>query len=150
MALLTLEGLPSKSSLILRDNKQLILEIENSRLHPSPIHSSIWFLHSGALFPSPNHPQGLPRGINGKESACNVGGVGLISGSGRSPRGGNGNPLQYSCLENSMNRGAWQDRKELDTTEQLTHTHTYAHTHTHTHMSCLKVWKVILEVNHLL
>ena len=107
MALLTLEGLPSKSSLILRDNKQLILEIENSRLHPSPIHSSIWFLHSGALFPSPNHPQGLPRGINGKESACNVGGVGLISGSGRSPAEGHGNTLQYSCLQNPMDRGAW-------------------------------------------
>ena len=34
--------------------------------------------------------------------------VGLIPGSGRSPRVGNGNPLQYSCLENSMDRGAWQ------------------------------------------
>ena len=34
--------------------------------------------------------------------------VGLIPGSGRSPGGGNGNPLQYSCLENSMDRGAWQ------------------------------------------
>ena len=42
-----------------------------------------------------------------KESACNAGDMGLIPDSGRSPKGGNGNPLQYSCLENSMERGAW-------------------------------------------
>ena len=41
-------------------------------------------------------------------SAGDERGVGLIPGSGRSPRVGNGNPLQYSCLENSMDRGAWQ------------------------------------------
>ena len=49
---------------------------------------------------------------------------GSISGSGRSPGEGNGNPLQYSCLGNPMDRGGWQDTvdrvaKELDTTEQL-------------------------------
>ena len=44
----------------------------------------------------------------GKESACNTGDSGSIPGSGRSPGEGNGNPLQYSCLENPMNRGAWQ------------------------------------------
>ena len=43
-----------------------------------------------------------------KKSACNAGDLGLISGSGSSPGEGNGNPLQYSCLENSMDRGAWQ------------------------------------------
>ena len=58
------------------------------------------------------------------KSACNAGDAGLIPGSGRSPREGNGNPLQYSCLENPMNRGAWWDivhgvSKESDTTEQL-------------------------------
>ena len=42
------------------------------------------------------------------ESACNVGESGLIPQSGRPPGGGNGNPLQYSCLENAMDRGAWQ------------------------------------------
>ena len=41
-----------------------------------------------------------------KDSPCNAGNLGLISGSGRSPGGGNGNPLQYACLENSMGRGA--------------------------------------------
>ena len=49
--------------------------------------------------------------LSGKESACNVGDtgdLGLISGLGRSPGGGHGNPLQYSCWENPMNREAWQ------------------------------------------
>ena len=50
---------------------------------------------------------GLPGGSDGKASACNVGDPGSIPGSGRSPGGGNGNPLQYSCLENSMDGGAW-------------------------------------------
>jgi len=45
---------------------------------------------------------------DGKESACNAGDPGLIPGTGRFPGGGHGNPLQYSCLENSMDRGAWQ------------------------------------------
>ena len=43
-----------------------------------------------------------------KESACNAGDLGLIPGLGGSPREGNGNPLQYSCLENPMDKGAWQ------------------------------------------
>ena len=43
-----------------------------------------------------------------KESACNAGDLGLIPGSGRSPGEGNGNPLQYSCMENTMDRGAWE------------------------------------------
>ena len=43
-----------------------------------------------------------------KESACNAGDLSSISGSGRSPGVGNGNPLQYSCLENPMGREAWQ------------------------------------------
>ena len=51
--------------------------------------------------------QGFPGGSEVKASACNAGDLGLIPGSGRSPGEGNGNPLQYSCLENSMNRGAW-------------------------------------------
>ena len=64
-----------------------------------------------------------PDGSVGKEPACNAGdegNVGSIPGLGRSPGGGNGNPLQYSCLECSMNRGAWQatvhgGHKDLDT-----------------------------------
>ena len=51
--------------------------------------------------------KGFPGGSDGKESACNVGDLGSIPGSGSSPGEGNRNPLQYSCLENSMDRGAW-------------------------------------------
>ena len=51
---------------------------------------------------------GFPGGSDGKESASNAGDPGLIPGSGRSPGEGNGNPLQYSCLENSLDRGAWR------------------------------------------
>ena len=50
----------------------------------------------------------FPSGSDGKESACNAGDLGLISGWGIFPGGGNGNQLQYSCLENFMARGAWQ------------------------------------------
>ena len=51
---------------------------------------------------------GFPGGSDSKESACNARDPGSISGSGRSSGEGNGNPLQYSCLENSMDKGAWQ------------------------------------------
>ena len=51
---------------------------------------------------------GFAGGSDGKESACSAGDLGSIPGSGRSPGGGNSYPLQYSCLENSMDRGAWQ------------------------------------------
>ena len=50
---------------------------------------------------------GFPGGSNGEESACNVRDLGSIPGLGRSPGEGDGNPLQYSCLENPMDRGAW-------------------------------------------
>ena len=52
---------------------------------------------------------GFPGGSDDKESACNVEDVGLIPGLGRSPGEGNGNPLLYSCQENTMDRGAWWD-----------------------------------------
>ena len=48
----------------------------------------------------------LPGGLDGKESACNAD-LGSIPGVGRSPGGGHGNPLQYSCLANPIDRGAW-------------------------------------------
>ena len=51
---------------------------------------------------------GFPGGSDGKESSCNAGNLGLISELGRSPGEGNGNPLQYSCLENPMDRGDCQ------------------------------------------
>ena len=68
---------------------------------------------------------GFPGGSDGKEPASNAEDSGLTPGLGRSPGEGNGYPLQYSCLENSMDRGAWWatvlgGHKELDITEGLT------------------------------
>ena len=51
---------------------------------------------------------GFPGGSDGKESGCNAGDLDSIPGSGRSSEERNGNPVQCSCLENSMDRGAWQ------------------------------------------
>ena len=51
--------------------------------------------------------RGFPGDSDGKESACNAEDLGSVSGSGRSPGERNGYPLQYSCLENSMDRGTW-------------------------------------------
>ena len=67
---------------------------------------------------------GFPGGSDSKEFACNVGDLGLIPGLGRSPGGGRGNPLQYSCLEdphgqNSLAGYSPWGSKELDRTEQL-------------------------------
>ena len=69
--------------------------------------------------------EGFPSGSASKESTCNAGDkgdAGSTPGSGWSPGGKNGNPLPYSCLENSMDRGAWRATvhgvEELDTTEQ--------------------------------
>ena len=53
-------------------------------------------------------PGGFPGGSDGKESACNAGDPGSVAGSGRSPGEGNDNPLQYSYLRITMDRGAWQ------------------------------------------
>ena len=70
--------------------------------------------------------RGIPGGSDGKESSCNAEDPGSIPGLGRYPGEGRGNPLQYSCLENSSKQrsqvgyGPW-DRKESDTTEQLAH-----------------------------
>ena len=64
--------------------------------------------------------------LSGKEPACNAGDMGSIPGSRRSPEGGHGNPLWYSCLGNPMDRGAWWAAvhgvaKELDMTEATEH-----------------------------
>ena len=86
---------------------------------------------------------GFTDGSNGKESACNAGDLGLIPGSGRSPGEGNGNALQYSCLENSMDRRAWHPTDhgvtESDTNE-----------HQSTHASRDKMCEMLLFSNNVL
>ena len=90
-------------------------------------------------------PWGFPGVSDGKESACNAGDTSLIPGSRRSPGEGNGNSLQYSSLENSMDRGAWQAivhrvSKESDMTERLTHARTHARTDTRTHIMSIPLF----------
>ena len=97
---------------------------------------------------------GLPQWLGSKESTCNgedTGDVGSIPVLGRSPGGRHGNPLQYSCLENPVDRGAWRASvhrvvKSWKQTKGLS-IHTHTHTHTHTSIlgnswsrTCLKQW----------
>ena len=75
---------------------------------------------------------GLPGCLNGTESTCNAGDLGSIPGSRRSPGKENGYPLQYSCLENSMDRGAWQATVHgvAKSQTRLNDSHLYIHTYT--------------------
>ena len=77
--------------------------------------------------------RGFPGGSDGRESACKAGVLGLISGWGRSPREGNGNPLQYSCLGNPMHRGPWRTIVHRVAKSQTWLSDIYFHFHTHTH-----------------
>ena len=70
---------------------------------PKQIKNSVQGFKEGGSVDS----RGFPGGSDRKASACNAGDPGSIPGSGRSPIEGNGNPLQYSCLEHPMDRGAW-------------------------------------------
>ena len=62
--------------------------------------------------------EGFPGSSDGKESTYTAGYLGLIPGLGRSPGGGHGNPPQYPCLENPMDRGAWWATVNRDTKRQ--------------------------------
>ena len=74
------------------------------RKAPRPAHSSTGCIHSSNTYS--RYAYGLPRWLSGKESAHNEGELGFIPGLGRSPGEEDGNPLQYSCLKNPMDRGA--------------------------------------------
>ena len=67
-----------------------------------------------------NVQEGFPGGSDSKEFACNAGDLGLIPGSRRSPGEGNGNPLQYSCLENPRDRQAWWATAHVVTESDMT------------------------------
>ena len=82
--------------------------------------------------------EGLPGGASGKDSICQCKRPRFNPWSGRSPGGGNGNPLQYSCLENPMDKGGWwasvhgiSKNQTWLCTRARAHTHTHTHTHTH-------------------
>ena len=91
----------------------------------------------------------IPGDSDSKESSRKAGDLGSVPGLGRFPGQGNGYPLQYSCLKNSIDWGAWwatvHGVAELDTTEQIAHTHT--HTHTHRLGNLEPVWAVNTESN---
>ena len=75
-----------------------------------------------SIFSKVIHIKGFPGVSDGKEAACNAGDLGLIPGLGRSPGGGHGNPLQYSCLENPHGQRSLADysplgREKSDKTE---------------------------------
>ena len=78
---------------------------------------------------------GFPGGSDSKESACNAGDLGSIPGLGRFPGEGNGYPLQYSCLKNSMDRGAWWATVH-EVTKSQTQLSDY-HLHFHLHLLSL-------------
>ena len=88
----------------------------------------------------------LPWWLSGKESICQVGDSDLIPGWGRSPGEGNGNPLQYSCLRNPTDRGAW-----WATVHRVAKSRTWLSMHARTHTTlilCSSVcWKLVFILN---
>ena len=115
-----------------------ILKRMHLSLNDSPCLFLLWYLVM--LFRS----YGFPGGLDVKAYACNAGDLGSIPGSRRSPGEGNGNPLQYSFLENPMDGGAWwaavhavpKNRTQLREQffMQTVHLSFYTHTHTHTRL----------------
>ena len=100
----------------------------------------------------------FPGGSDGKESACSVGDLGLVSGLGRSSGGGHGNPLHYSCLENPMHRACRAivhgvAKSQSDITERLnTHTYMYAHLILYTNRAilCKLLCNVVFTLRYIL
>ena len=76
--------------------------------HRGKLQLGLTFYVEKTKYSTPANSGGFPGGSDGKESSCNAGDLSSIPGLGRSPREGNGYSLQYSCLENLMDRGAWQ------------------------------------------
>ena len=80
-----------------------LVDTENMNLNVSFFHNNNKYLLTGYL----QCARGFPGGSDSKESACNVGDLGSVPRLERSPGEGDGYPLQFSCLENSMDRGTW-------------------------------------------
>ena len=82
----------------------------------------------------------FPWWLSNKEFTCNEGDTGSIPGLGRSPGGENGNPLQYSCLENSMGRGYWQATAHVITEPNMTEV-TYQNTQHRIYILATVLWR---------
>ena len=95
---------------------------------------SLWRIHCISM-------GGFPGGSEDKASACNVGDPGSIPGLGRSPGEGNGNPLQYSCLENPMYGGAWRA-----TVHRVANSRTRLSDFTFTLLSSLSEWVLVAQL----
>ena len=112
------------SSMLIRTHEQL-LQLDNRWPWCLPLCSGKSpFLYMPTIYDD------FPGSSGGKECACNAGDLGLIPGSARCPGEGNGNPFQYSCLENSVNIGAWRATVHGVAKSQIwlsrhTRTHTY-------------------------
>ena len=106
-----------------------------------PLYQDSSFSHPILLILNSSSSTGFPGGSVSKESVCNAGDLGSVPGWGRSPGGGHGNPLQYSCLENPYGQRSLEGYspwgcKELDTTAWLSTAHTQiipSNIHTQTH-----------------
>ena len=82
------------------------IELDKAVVHVIRLVGFLWLWFSFCL-PSAGEEEGFPGGSDSKESTCSAGDLGSIPGLGRSRAEGNCNPLQYSCLENSMDGGSW-------------------------------------------
>ena len=85
-----------------KDTQHVLGTYAHLSLHPHKLRREI------VIIPFYRLKKGLPSWLDSKESLCSAGNPGLVPELGRSPGEGNGNRLQYSCLENPMDRGAWQ------------------------------------------
>ena len=95
-------------------------------------------IHSRTIYNTQDMEEGFPGGLVVKNQPTNLGetgNVGLIPKSGRSPAGGNGNPFQYSCLKNPMDRGAWRA-----TVHGVAQSHTKLSTDS-------RIWKQLVSIN---
>ena len=95
-----MKNYPSEASAVNRELPCVQTRFRKGRGTRGQIANIHWVMEKGREF-----QKNIPGGSDGKASACNVGVLGSIPGSGRSPGEGNGNPLQHSCLENPMDGG---------------------------------------------
>ena len=114
----------------------------HTHTHIYIIKAKIIFSFSNIYLNKDRYLESFPSGLVGKESSCNARDMGSIPWSGRSPRAGHGKPLQYSCLENPMERGAqWATVHNVTKIQMWLSMHMCIHTHTHTNI--LLFWCVI-------